>query len=446
VGHRLHADDGAADRAWQRLKASSLARNTAVMVAGGALRLLLQAVYFILIARSLGSGQYGIFVGVVSLIAVLSPFSTSGVGNLLIRDVARKRESFPSSWGTALWLSTVLGMLLLAAVLVFSRLILSSRVPLMLVFLVGLADLIVAGVVTLASNAFLAFEMLARTAELGVVLAVWRTVGAFAIFLWAPHPNATRWAVIYLLTAGISAVYALVSVSRTLGLPKFTRAVSPTDLREGFYFSVGVSSQSVYNNIDKTLMVRLAAAEAAGIYATAYRIIDLAFHPIAALAYSSYARFFQHGSEGITATYKYARRLLPVAGGYGVLTAGILVATAPMLPSVLGRDFVGADLALMWLSPLLVFRTTHYFLSNAMAGANYQGLRSIIHVAIAAFNVVLDLWLIPIYSWRGAAWASLASDGFLAVLMYAAIMILNIGQPTVANLDETRPQVSSSQS
>jgi hypothetical protein len=36
----------------------------------------------------------------------------------------------------------------------------------------------------------------------------------------------------------------------------------------------------------------------------------------------------------------------------------------------------------------------------------------------------LNLWLIPTYSWRGAAWASLVSDGALVLGLFAAIVSL----------------------
>ncbi len=46
-------------------------------------------------------------------------------------------------------------------------------------------------------------------------------------------------------------------------------------------------------------------------------------------------------------------------------------------------------------------------------------------IGVALFNVVINFWLIPLYSWRGAAWASLLSDGALAFILaaYAAIML-----------------------
>jgi O-antigen/teichoic acid export membrane protein len=43
---------------------------------------------------------------------------------------------------------------------------------------------------------------------------------------------------------------------------------------------------------------------------------------------------------------------------------------------------------------------------------------------VAVLNVGLNFWLIPAYSWRGAAWSSLACDGALALVMYGVLMFV----------------------
>jgi len=54
-------------------RSSTLARNSAWMFMGYGVRILVQAVYFILIARALGPHEYGAFVGATALIAIVAP-------------------------------------------------------------------------------------------------------------------------------------------------------------------------------------------------------------------------------------------------------------------------------------------------------------------------------------------------------------------------------------
>src|SRR5262249_17948984 len=79
--------------------------------------------------------------------------------------------------------------------------------------------------------------------------------------------------------------------------------------------------------------------------------------------------------------------------------------------------------ALRWLAMLPLFRTIHFFLSDVLSGAGFQGLRTAIHVGVAIFNVLINLWVIPAYSWRGAAWSSVASDALLALSVAAAVFL-----------------------
>jgi hypothetical protein len=44
---------------------------------------------------------------------------------------------------------------------------------------------------------------------------------------------------------------------------------------------------------------------------------------------------------------------------------------------------------------------------------------------VAVFNVLINLWIIPAYSWRGAAWSSIASDALLACVMVAVVLVLS---------------------
>ena len=98
---------------------------------------------------------------------------------------------------------------------------------------------------------------------------------------------------------------------------------------------------------------------------------------------------------------------------------------AGVVPYVLGSEYARTTEVLRWLSPLPVLKSIHYFLSDTLTGAGHQGLRSAIQTGVAIFNVLINFWLIPSYSWRGAAWSSIASDALLALSVGTAVFILS---------------------
>ena len=386
------------------------------MLGGHGVRVVLQAIYFLLIARALGAAEYGAFVGAVSLMALVAPFSSWGTGFILIRKAARDRTAFHRYWGGALSLTVLVGCILLCVVLLVSRAVWGSSVPLNALLLVGLSDVIVVRILELAVQAFMAVEVLQKSAELYIILSAARTAAAAYLGFVVHSPTAVSWALLYLLSAVAGTIYALVTVTRF----HFSRA----EFQEGFHFAVGQASATVYNDIDKAMLVRLGGLEATGIYGAAYRIVDVSFAPVSALVSAASARFFRHGESGIEGSVRFAKKLLPYAASYGLLAAVFLFTVSPILSLLLGKGFANATLALQWLSPLVLLKSIHYFFADSLSAAGYQGRRASVQFGIVGFNVLLNLWLIPAYSWRGAAWASLASDAALVVALFAVIVSL----------------------
>ena len=108
------------------------------------------------------------------------------------------------------------------------------------------------------------------------------------------------WSVAYLATSAVCALVAIYCVLSRLARPAFSGLGRIRgELREGFWFSTSLSAQTIYNDVDKTMLARLATLDAAGIYAAAYRLIDIAFLPIRALLAAAYPSFFRHGEDGI---------------------------------------------------------------------------------------------------------------------------------------------------
>ena len=408
----------------KRLLSSKLMRNAAWMLGGQGVGLRVQAAYFILMARSLGVREYGAFIGIVSLVALLAPFASLGTGNLLIRDTSRDRRCFPAAWGNALLVTLGGGSLLTMAVLLVGRILLPNAVALSTILCVAVADMLLGRIVEVGGQAFQAFEILGRTAQLLLMLNLARLLGAAAMMVFCPHPTASHWGYLYLVSSALPALYCIAAVTTKLGRPRLQVTMARADLIQGLYFSISLSAQNSYNNIDKTMLVRLASLDASGIYAAAYRLVDVAFIPVRSVLYAAYPSFFQQGAHGLEAAAAYARKLLSRVGFYGVMASLALFVLAPVAPVFLGKQYVDTIHALRWLWPLPFLKTLHYFAADALTGAGYQGWRSLLQLLVAGVNVSLNLWLIPSWSWQGAALASLASDSLLAISLWGAVYTL----------------------
>jgi len=404
---------------------SSLARNTGWMLLGQALRLLIQALYFTAIARSLGVQNYGAFVGVVGLVGILSPFGTLGSGYLLIRNVARDRHQFSKNWGRALSTTFFSSSILFGVVVLASRFLLPNTIPTRLVMFIAASDLFGLSITGLCGQAFQAFESLKWTALINVLVSTSRLVPAVILSLLYHSPSALQWGKFYFGSTSIVALAALLLVVVKLGSPSFSFSRSFAEAREGLYSSFSQSAQTIYNDIDKAMLARLGTLEATGIYGAAYRLIDVSFAPVLSLLAAAFPNMFRAGTGGISATLRYARPLILRALGYATFVSIALLAGAGIVPYILGDEYRLTVEALRWLAILPILKVVHYFLNDVLMGAGHQGLQTSIHIGAAVFNVLINLWVIPAYSWRGAAWSSIASDALLACGMATAVLVLS---------------------
>lgn len=407
-----------------RPAAAGMGGNTAWISLAQVLRLVVQAAYFTMMTRALGVVNYGAFVSVVALVSIFYPFAAGGRGNLLVQNVARDATQFPRMWGAALATIFVGGGFFILFLLLITRFALPRAIPTGLVLMVAVSDILGLNVVTVSGQAFQAFERVKWTAAMSAMINVARILGACCLLLECSRPTALLWGYVYLGSTCAVATIAVTQVTTRLGRPRFNLPRGWQEIRTGFYFSIGLSAQTIYNDIDKTMLARLDTLFAAGVYGAASRILDVSFAPVWAMLVSAYPRFFQVGVGGLGPTLRYARPLLIRGALYSLAIAITMLLAAPAVPLILGPQYQETADTLRWLAVLPLFRTISFFVSDAMSGAGYQSIRSGLQVGIALFNAAINLWLIPLFSWRGAAMASIASNIILAASVATTAMII----------------------
>jgi O-antigen/teichoic acid export membrane protein len=147
--------------------------------------------------------------------------------------------------------------------------------------------------------------------------------------------------------------------------------------------------------------------------------------PIMSIVGAAFPRFFREGVKGIAATVPMARSLLRRTVVLGIAVSAAMFVCAPLIPHLVGKSYAESVSALRWLCLIPLFRCFHLSAGDAIAGAGHQKFR-LVSQSIAAFgNLLLNLYLIPRYSWHGAAWASLATDGALGVMNWLALILLS---------------------
>jgi O-antigen/teichoic acid export membrane protein len=409
---------------WERICSSSLAHNAGWLLVGQGLSILCQAAYFILLARLLGSTEYGIYVGAVAMVLIVSQYSPLGSYFVFLRYVSPDPKNFALYWGNVLVTTFALGSLFVGLLTWLGPHVAHSYSWTML-FYVAVGDCICAQLTLAAGRVFLAFEKMRVTAALSLLVNLLRTLLA-GLMLWRlHHATARQWVVAALIVSSVAAATALVMVTRSYGKPAFSASLLRRRTGEGFVFALSYSTGAIYDNVDKAMLGHYGMNAANGIYTMAYRVIDVACVPFGSVQGAAVPRFFCKGVEGVRSTTAYAVRIVKRTVPIALLTTAVLLIVAPIIPHLAGKSFSQSVSALRWLCLLPVFRSLHWGAGDALSGAGHQKLRLGNHAAAATFNFATNLYLIPHYGWLGAAWASLATDGLLAILNWTVLLAVH---------------------
>ncbi len=405
-----------------RAKSSQLVHNASWMLIGQVLSQIIQAIYFILIARSLGPQGYGAFISTTALVGIFGALTSLGVNDIMIMKVARDPLCFSTYCGKALLINLIFGTIFSIVVLSIWYFAFSESIPLSLIFVVIVSDLLLARILEISGFAFQAFQRLNRTALIRIIPSLLRLLVIGSLVAFVQVPTVSQWGFLYLIGTMISTSIAIWLVYKELGSPCFTLKGIKADVGEGVHFFISDSASNIYINFDKILLTHFHDTTTTGVYGAACRIIDVAFSPILSLLSATYARFFQHGERGIRASAGFAKKVFPFAAGFGFFIWVLLSVVAPVFPYVLGEKYDNLVDVLILLAPIPFIKAIYYFAADSLTGAGFQWVRSRIQVIAAFCNMGMNLWLIPSYGWRGAAWACIATNGILTSLICLTLL------------------------
>jgi O-antigen/teichoic acid export membrane protein len=343
------------------------------------------------------------------------PYSTLGSGLLFVRYVGSQPNSFAVYWGNIILSTAIAGTALTALLYVVAPHLLNPASA-AIVLPVGIGNCIFGQMVASMGFVFQTFERLRMTAALSILTNGLRLLAVGIMTILLPHSSAQQWAMASLYVSVLAAIVGFVVVSKGFCWPQFLPSLVVSHAVEGLGFSLGWSAQSAYNDIDKTLLSHYGMNVQNGIYTMAYRIVDIANMPITALDAAALPRYVRDSSSNdVRGVSRLAVRLAVRASLVGLMMSAVLFLAAPLIPHLVGRGFAAGVQALRWLCLLPAIRGIHQLTGCALTGMGFQRYRTAVQLAAAGVNLALNLWLIPRYGWHGAAWASLATDGLLAV-------------------------------
>ena len=352
------------------LPKGKLARHFGWMFFGEGLNYFLRAAYFVLIARLLGVLQYGVVVGALALVTMVSNYSRLGSSVVFLRHVSADRTRFAIYWGNILLVTLsvstvlILGLQFVAGHVIASP---SAAVIVPTAVAVCLCEQLTIG----TGQVFQTFEKMSITATLNLLTTLARTLTAAGMLLVMHRATALQWATASMAVSAVAVIVAVILVTVEFGWPRVEPRLFVKRGAEGAEYALAASTSSAYNDLDKTMLSHYGMSAANGIYTMAYRAIDFATMPVLSIQLAAEPRLFQFGAVSLergNAVWKpIAEACLAIVSS--VVTAACLFLMAPLVPVIVGPGFAESVSALRWLCLIPLFRSVHCITGSVLTGA-----------------------------------------------------------------------------
>ncbi len=407
-----------------------LVKNTTYYTAALTFQKILAFVYFWFISNSLFPGQLGQYVFALSFTTLFSIFIDLGLSPVLTREASKTKEQANIFLQNVIALKIPLGIITMLAAWLFINI---TGKPFEVRLLVYLASFIM-----LLDSFSLSFWVIFRSRHNLKYESIATILVQTIIFILGIIALKTTGQVKYLIMALLAASLFNFLLSASLLIfklgfslkPKWSPQIVKYFLRIIPAFALAGIFVKIYNTADSVLLSYMDSDQAVGFFAIPAKVvyafqqvIPAAFAAVIFPAFSSYyANSKQLLEETFVKAFKYLVIIsLPITAGLVVLVEPIIVTLWPAYYPVIST-FIVMSLAIPFI--FLAFPTG--YLLNA---CDFQKNTTINRGIITALAVILNIVLIPKYSFLGAGIAFLVTNLVLLFLDFIWVRKIIILQP-----------------
>lgn len=382
---------------------------------------LISLFYFILLARYLGADNFGKYTFALSFVALFSVIMDFGLFPVLAREIARDKTKTDKYFGNVLSFSLLAGLFVLVLVCVLINVL---GYPLMTRKLVYMSGLIIF-LDTLALSFYFVFRgrLNMKYEALGIVIhkTVLLIVGLFLISVKA---NLVLMLLPLLAASCFYLSNAVFFLKRKLGIwpvPKFDKEILKFLLRLSWPFFIAAVFAKLYSTSDTILLSYLTDDKAVGWYNAAQKLVNASLLLIAgslsSALYPSLSYYFVRSKQELNKLFTKAvfyLMLITVP-----LIFGLLILARPIILFIYGEGYSPAVSVLILLTCSIPFMFLDFIMVSLLNACEKQKINTLIHGLGVGLFIVLNLILIPVLSYIGAALA--VFSGFLIIFILEVV-------------------------
>lgn len=399
--------------------AQRILKNTGILSIAQIISYVLVFFYTIYIARYLGAEGFGILSFAIAIVGIFTILTDLGISTLTVRDVARDRSLGPKYLGNGLVIKVILAVVSFGLIALAVNLLNYPSETITVVYFIALST-IFGSIASFIFSIFQAHEKM-EFQGLGQILnAVLMFSGVFIAI--AMSLDVVGFSFVYFITSLISLIYSLLIYIWKFSLPpvEVDRVFWGKLLKGAIPFGITGIFVTIYYWIDSVMLSVMAGNEVVGWYNASYKVIFLflSFQSLFIVSiFPVLSSFYKTSRESLKYAYERSFKYMLIIS-IPIAIFGTLVADKIIL-LIYGPDFMPSIVALQILIWTVVFMFINNISGNFLGSIDQQVVVSKVAAVGAVVNIVLNLVLIPEFSYVGSSFATVFTElMILPILVY----------------------------
>ncbi|HBH07167.1 MAG TPA: hypothetical protein DDX92_11255 [Flavobacteriales bacterium] len=379
------------------------------------------------VQKAVGPETYGVYFAMLNFSFLFQLLLDFGINNFQNRNVARKEDMVSKYFLTLAILKLVLGVVFLTTVFSVGKYIMKySDYYLYLLLLVGINQVLMSFLLYLRANIaglhlFVVDSILSVLDRLIMIILC-------GLLLWGGITNQKFQIEWFAYAQGlaylVSALLALTVIISHSGLVKIN--INSADLkfifRSSFPHAMLALIMTIYFKIDAVMIEHLLpnGAQESGIYAQAYRLLEMAVmfaFLFANLLYPIFSRMLANG-ERINELLTLASKLLLAPAI--IFTTGVAYYSFDLMDFLFDEKVAETASVLPILIATFVPMAASYIFGTLLTANGSLRYLNIVAFNAMILNLLMNYFLIPVLGIEGAAWATLATSILVVFLQVSA--------------------------
>ncbi len=396
-----------------------IAKNTSYFTLALIIQKLISFGYFSYIAVKIGAANLGQYAFALFFTTILAVIIDIGISNVLVREVSKYKEKSQKYLSAAMAIKIPLAIFTYLLAVVLINFLDNPELVRQLVYITGI--IMVLDSFTLTFYAFLRGHQNLKLESIGTIIfqLIVTVIGITIVNLTGD----LRILMLAILAASsFNFIYSFTLIKTKLKLKFFKKAEKPiikSIIIITIPFALAAIFTRVYGYLDTVLLNQMIDETAVGYYSIPYKIVfSLQFIPMAFVAslYPAFASYFVSSKDLLRKTFEKAMVYLGIIAV--PITLGAIALAKPLILKVYTPEYEPSILTLQILVVSLMFLFLNFPLGSLLNACDRQK-RNTIHIGIVMLaNIILNVILIPKYSYVGAAIASSISTFLMFLLQF----------------------------